>query len=636
MSVPVKIDIQANGPHMEHTHGQKAAGHGAFAHILGHEMDHAQGHAATRAAVSAHQNGQHGQAQDQHGHGESHLRDRGTEPHEADGPSLNLRPADSAIADSAIAATQSAQHTTGTKQTTTHTARFPALPAVQGASENIQLVHDEIAPDAAATQISNPSIPRDRSAPISAATDTPAHVDVPKKDDGAIKKQPFRSTLHMWDRAQSASADTSAATSQHEARKPEHAHDQASEPRWAHEREPVSSTPLAPYPVAHDLSAQHAAARNDAVPTSATKADKAAVNPSPSPHQAASTRRDVLSETTKKGSAKADASPQAPLIHHAHHVPAAPEPPLAETPVSTPAPRTTEPEAKPTRARSSEKVETREGPRRPRASETHPDLEAAILATLSPPNAPAPVNAPEPSAPTTPTRAAAPQHDVRPHVVAAPSSQTSSQSSQNRNDERELGTGRDKKHAEPNAPVAQPDAAAPKFPAHFAAPAMSSPSQPKGEIPPPGPPLPVDAAPLANRIAEDPGLTMAVMPQAARLAIDAPDGDLELHLRVRDGSADISVSGSMAPLFDHRAPEVRAALASEGLGLGHYDLNQQGNQGSAWQGAGQGGQQGQWQPPSDRDAPAPGPAPAKAAAVARAETGNQSVSTTSGHIHVTA
>jgi hypothetical protein len=75
---------------------------------------------------------------------------------------------------------------------------------------------------------------------------------------------------------------------------------------------------------------------------------------------------------------------------------------------------------------------------------------------------------------------------------------------------------------------------------------------------------------------------MTVMPHSAHMAIESSEGDLALHLRVRHGSADVTVGGSMAPLFESRAPEARAALASEGLSLGRFDLGQQG-----------GGQQGQ-------------------------------------------
>jgi hypothetical protein len=47
-------------------------------------------------------------------------------------------------------------------------------------------------------------------------------------------------------------------------------------------------------------------------------------------------------------------------------------------------------------------------------------------------------------------------------------------------------------------------------------------------------------------------------------------------VRVRDGNADINVSGAMSPLFDKGAPELRTALAGEGLSLGNFATDQHG------------------------------------------------------------
>ncbi len=88
--------------------------------------------------------------------------------------------------------------------------------------------------------------------------------------------------------------------------------------------------------------------------------------------------------------------------------------------------------------------------------------------------------------------------------------------------------------------------------------------------------LPAQAAPLAAQAARDDGLSMNVLPHSAHMAIESPDGDLDLHMRVRQGSAEITVGGSMAHLFETRAPEARAALAGEGLALGRFDSGQQG------------------------------------------------------------
>jgi hypothetical protein len=81
---------------------------------------------------------------------------------------------------------------------------------------------------------------------------------------------------------------------------------------------------------------------------------------------------------------------------------------------------------------------------------------------------------------------------------------------------------------------------------------------------------------LVDRAIDDPGLSVAVLPHAAHMSITSTTGDLALHVRVRDGSADVNVSGSMAPLFDSKAPEVRTVLAGEGLSLGSFGTDQRG------------------------------------------------------------
>jgi hypothetical protein len=94
----------------------------------------------------------------------------------------------------------------------------------------------------------------------------------------------------------------------------------------------------------------------------------------------------------------------------------------------------------------------------------------------------------------------------------------------------------------------------------------------------PAPVLPVEGTPLLQHAATDGGLNMAVLPHAAHLSLVSDDGNLSLHVRVRDGSADVNVSGSMSPLFDSKAPEVRSVLADQGLGLGSFATDQQGSQ----------------------------------------------------------
>jgi hypothetical protein len=118
-------------------------------------------------------------------------------------------------------------------------------------------------------------------------------------------------------------------------------------------------------------------------------------------------------------------------------------------------------------------------------------------------------------------------------------------------------------------------------------------------------PIAAERAALVDRAVEDPGLSMNVMPHSAHLSIASDAGDLSLHVRVRDGSADVNVSGSMAPLFDAKAPEVRTVLAGEGLQLGSFATDQRGSS--------QGQQQGQPESAPATQYPHPLPPPRRAA-----------------------
>ena len=119
-------------------------------------------------------------------------------------------------------------------------------------------------------------------------------------------------------------------------------------------------------------------------------------------------------------------------------------------------------------------------------------------------------------------------------------------------------------------------------------------------------PLAEQRSMLVDQAALDPGLSVTVMPHSAHLSLSSDAGDLSLHVRVRDGSADVNVTGTMAPLFDNKGPEMRSALAGEGLQLGSFATDQRGGS------QGQQGQQGhQGQPdaaPRVSDAP-PVPSP---------------------------
>ena len=87
------------------------------------------------------------------------------------------------------------------------------------------------------------------------------------------------------------------------------------------------------------------------------------------------------------------------------------------------------------------------------------------------------------------------------------------------------------------------------------------------------PPLPALVSPLLSEAAQDASLRLGVLTRAAHLSLHVDGaGDLALHVRVRDGTAEIRVDGAAAPLLNGHVPELRAALASEGLQLGQFDL----------------------------------------------------------------
>jgi hypothetical protein len=93
-------------------------------------------------------------------------------------------------------------------------------------------------------------------------------------------------------------------------------------------------------------------------------------------------------------------------------------------------------------------------------------------------------------------------------------------------------------------------------------------------LPPPAPLPPAPSALMAHA-AEDPSLRATVMPERAVLSIDTGGaGELSLHLRVKDGVADVRVAGAAAHTVEMRPAELRAALASEGLTLGSFQSGQ--------------------------------------------------------------
>jgi hypothetical protein len=83
---------------------------------------------------------------------------------------------------------------------------------------------------------------------------------------------------------------------------------------------------------------------------------------------------------------------------------------------------------------------------------------------------------------------------------------------------------------------------------------------------------------LAQPALEDSALRLSVMPQSAHINIDAGGaGDLSLHLRVKDGVADVRLEGAASPLLEPKADELRVVLATEGITLGSFDVSQDGS-----------------------------------------------------------
>jgi hypothetical protein len=134
-------------------------------------------------------------------------------------------------------------------------------------------------------------------------------------------------------------------------------------------------------------------------------------------------------------------------------------------------------------------------------------------------------------------------------------------------------------------------------------------------------PVSADNASIFQRAADEPGLAVTVLPHAAHVSVNADGGDLSLHVRVRDGNADVNVSGSMAPMFESKAPEMRTVLGNQGLGLSSFATDQHG-----------GGQHSQ-QRPDTTPAEPPSHAPAP---IRRGPTSGDSTTADAGRIHITA
>jgi hypothetical protein len=75
---------------------------------------------------------------------------------------------------------------------------------------------------------------------------------------------------------------------------------------------------------------------------------------------------------------------------------------------------------------------------------------------------------------------------------------------------------------------------------------------------------------LAAQVAQNDGLSMTVMPHAAHMAIESPDGDLDLRMRVQHGSAEITVGGSMAPPVPCARTRGACRAGQRGLGAREF------------------------------------------------------------------
>jgi hypothetical protein len=133
----------------------------------------------------------------------------------------------------------------------------------------------------------------------------------------------------------------------------------------------------------------------------------------------------------------------------------------------------------------------------------------------------------------------------------------------------------------PNAPAANSSAA------HAAEGPAAEPSRPAGTG---GDTAQLSQA-LAEAVAADPGLRLTVLPHAANLRLEGQgdgqgDGALALHLRVRDGIANLTVSGPASEAAVARSSDLRAALAGQGLRLGRIDRTSAASAGSPAEAAG--------------------------------------------------
>ena len=77
---------------------------------------------------------------------------------------------------------------------------------------------------------------------------------------------------------------------------------------------------------------------------------------------------------------------------------------------------------------------------------------------------------------------------------------------------------------------------------------------------------------------DDASLRATLHPNVANISIDTGEaGALSVRLMVKDGVADVQLTGPAAPVIENRESELRVLLAQEGLSLGQFDLPQRDN-----------------------------------------------------------
>jgi hypothetical protein len=77
---------------------------------------------------------------------------------------------------------------------------------------------------------------------------------------------------------------------------------------------------------------------------------------------------------------------------------------------------------------------------------------------------------------------------------------------------------------------------------------------------------------LLDLATDDPSLHASALGKNAHLRLEtARDGDLSVHLQVRDGVVDVRFDGAASRTLDLNENQIRVALAGEGISLGSFE-----------------------------------------------------------------